>query len=256
MNGRNIGCLIVMALSCSLLSAQTDSNKGPKNRVIVMGMIHGDHRTSEKYGLEKVKSLIREIRPDYVFCEIPPDRIELATRQFSDSGTITEPRVKVFPEYVDALFPLTGELDFEIVPCAGWTQTMSDQRQKKLAELEKTHPEQFREMVDAQSQADTSIEKEGASDDPTFIHSDQYDTIVKKGMEPYNRHFNEILGAGGWDNINKTHFDLIARNLDKLRGKGKTVLIMFGAGHKYWFLEQLKKREDIELFSLGGYLSR
>ena len=29
--------------------------------------------------------------------------------------------LKAFPEYADVVFPLTKEMDFEIIPTAGWT---------------------------------------------------------------------------------------------------------------------------------------
>ena len=35
---------------------------------------------------------------------------------------------------------------------------------------------------------------------------------------------------------------------------GKPILVTFGAGHKYWFLEKLKNREDVRLLDLGPYL--
>ena len=50
----------------------------------------------------------------------PLVRLDEAAKQFSESGTITESRVRVFPEYTEALFPLTLEMQFEIVPCVGF----------------------------------------------------------------------------------------------------------------------------------------
>jgi hypothetical protein len=73
-------------------------------------------------------------------------------------------------------------------------------------------------------------------------------------MTPYNEHFNQILGAGGWENINAAHFKLIEKNLDERANRGYTILIMFGAWHKYWFLEKLRQRDDIELINLNEYL--
>ena len=65
-------------------------------------------------------------KADAVFCEIPPDRIDQANREYKETGKISEPRVKVFPEYVDVLYPLTKEMEFELFPCAGWTKPMAD----------------------------------------------------------------------------------------------------------------------------------
>jgi hypothetical protein len=79
----------------------------PKNEVIIMGMIHGGHRTNPNYDLALLKNLIREIDPDFILTEIPPDRYPIARKEFDEMDTILEPRVRVFPEYVDAIFPLT-----------------------------------------------------------------------------------------------------------------------------------------------------
>ena len=236
-----------------VLPAQTETGE-KKNRVIVMGMIHSNHLKSQQYDLEKVRNLIRKINPDAVFCEIPPDRIDKANQQYKENGKITESRVRVFPEYVDVLYPLTKEMDFEMYACAGWTKEMADARRKKLQELIKSHKSQYEEMIKGQKGIDETVKKKGGSDNPELIHSDEYDEIVKKGLVPYDKHFNELLGAGGWTNINKAHYDLVDKNLNKLSGQGKTILIMFGAWHKYWFKEQLRKRSDIELINLNKYL--
>ena len=245
--------IFICFFACSFLSGQDSSTAG-KNRVILMGMIHSNHRTSKTYDLDKVKALIRKIKPDYVFCEIPPDRVEEANKQYRETGKITESRVKVFPEYVDVLYPLTKELEFEIVPCAGWTKPMADNRRKKLAELKTTEKAKYDEMVAAQQLAEKTIGDEGGNDNPAFIHTDRYDELVKIGMGPYDRNFNEILGPGGWENINIAHYGLVAKNLDQRKGEGKTILITFGAWHKYWFKEKLQKRDDIELVNLNEYL--
>ena len=42
-----------------------------------------------------------------------------------------------FPEYVDVVFPLTKEMDFEIIPTAGWTRIMAEERRDKLNAIRK-----------------------------------------------------------------------------------------------------------------------
>ncbi len=229
---------------------------GAKNEVIVMGMIHGGHRTNALYDIERVKEFVRAIDPDYILCEIPPDRLDRAEREFRETGVIEEPRVKMFPEYVDAVFPLTREMDFEIVPCAAWTKPMADARRKKMASYKTDRPEDYAEMSRADERADALLEKERLGEDPLLIHTDRYDAIIKEGLEPYNRLFNDDLGAGGWDNINAGHYALIAAALDRHAGQGKRFLITFGAGHKYWFLERLRERKDIALRTLGEFSAR
>jgi hypothetical protein len=225
-----------------------------KNEVIVMGMIHGNHRDPGPYDLDHLKDLIREINPDYVLTEIPPDRLAAATKQFQETGSITESRVSVFPEYTDALFPLTKEMSFEIVPCAAWTEAMNNSRRATLKTLRETHSTQTAEMEAAQSLASENISALGDRNDPVTIHTQQYDKFVKAGMEPYDRHFNELIGDGGWSNINAGHFGLIEKALNEHQGEGKRFLITFGSWHKYYIKEQLLKREDINLIPMSEFL--
>ena len=124
---------VLFSVSVPKISGQTI--KKAKNEVILLGMIHSGHKTDPVYNIDYLKKLIREIDPDYILTEIPPDRFDEAVRQFKATGKITESRVKVFPEYVDVVFPLTRELKFEIIPTAGWTKFMNDDRRQKLRKI-------------------------------------------------------------------------------------------------------------------------
>ena len=245
------GFAIALSAACCFLT--TGCAPGTKNEVIVMGMIHGQHLTSKLYSIERVKSFIRAIDPDFILCEIPPDRLDTALRQFDETGKVDELRVKRFPEYVDAMFPLHGDMHFTIVPCAGWTKVMSDDRREKLARFTKTRAKDWDAMNRAQTQADEQLRKEHLDEDPLRIHTDRYDEITARGLEPYNRLFNEALEAGGWDNINAAHYALITAALDRHKGEGKRLLIMFGAGHKGWFVKKLRQRNDITLRNVGEF---
>jgi len=226
-----------------------------KNRVIVLGMIHSGHRTSDVYSLDVLRDAIIEIKPDYVLTEIPPDRFNEAMTQFRAEGVITESRVSRFPEYTDVLFPLLNNMNFEIIPCAGWTREMADDRNAKLKQWATDRSEDTAEVDRAQEEAQAIMDAEMDSTDPLAIHTDRYDELVKQALEPYNRLFNDDLGLGGWDNINQAHYDYIAAALDQHTGEAKTILITFGAWHKYWFLEQLRLRDDIEFIDPKVFFS-
>jgi DNA-binding beta-propeller fold protein YncE len=229
---------------------------GDRNEVVVLGMIHGEHRTSDRYGIETLKELVREIDPDFWLIEVPPNRLERAIAEFEATGEIEEPRVIRFPEYVDVLFPLTRELDFEIVPTAGWNPYMADYRSHRLQEIADdpvwaVHWEAYQR---ASASSDSAVRAGGPPDDPRWIHTDAYDAALEIRYSVYNRLFNDELGPGGWDHINRAHFDRIAATLDEHRGEGVRFLITYGAGHKGWFLRELRKRDDIELLDVGSFL--
>ncbi len=221
---------------------------GGPTEVLVLGMVHSDHVDSALYDTEDIKAIVRTFEPDWICAEIPPDRLERATIEFERDGTILEERVRRFPEYTDAIFPLTREMDFEIIPCAAWTQEVADARREKLDAIadDPTRSEQWEEHVRAWRDLEGFHKVRGA-DDPLFIHSQLYNNSVRDGMRPYDIYFNDDLGAGGWSNINAAHWALIEAHLDSISGRGDRVLITFGAWHKYWFIDRLNERDDVEL---------
>ncbi len=217
--------------------------------VIMMGMIHGAHRTSARYGITQVRAMIAAIAPDIVLCEIPPDRLSAALEEYRRYGTVEEPRVRRFPEYVDALFPLWRDRAFSIVPCAAWTAEMAERRSETLATLRSQQDERWQLAQAAMDNAEREINRRGWRDDPRGIHSDAYDEIVRLGMRPYDEALSPVLEDGGWTSINEAHYALIREALDTQRGSGRRILIMFGAWHKYWFLDQLRQRDDVRIRS-------
>jgi len=87
----------LIAVSCifSLISCSNSERKQIKTKsveeetikkteVIVLGMIHGKHSTSKKYGVKQLKEIITEIQPDAILTEIPPDRFFLKLFQQQD----------------------------------------------------------------------------------------------------------------------------------------------------------------------------
>ena len=47
---------------------------GNKNQLIVIGTIHSQHLTSKKYSLKVFSDIIKNLNPDVILAEIPPDR--------------------------------------------------------------------------------------------------------------------------------------------------------------------------------------
>lgn len=224
-----------------------------KNTVIVLGMIHSGHIRSERYSLNVVENVIRKINPDYILTEIPPDRLAEAMKGFTENGVVSESRVKVFPEYKDVLFPLSTEMDFKIIPTAAWTRGMADYRRAALGRIREseTRKADWEAYLAANKASDKSIGER--KDDPYFIHSEEYDAITKKSLSVYAQRFADDVGRGDWERINAAHYKLIESALENHAGEGATMLITFGAGHKYWFLEQLRRRDDIILVNPTKY---
>ena len=227
-----------------------------KNEVLVLGTIHSGHFTDSIYTTDYLDKLIRKINPDYILAEIPPDRIEEAMSGFKRDDSISEPRVMRFAEYTDVVFPLTKEMDFEIIATAGWTKPMADERTAKLKAIsqDSTRTADWKAYLEGNRLSDSMYQSTGKVNDPYFIHTNSYDSIQDIALQPYNRLFNEELGLGGWENINIAHYWNIEKALEKHRYEGKRFLIIYGAGHKGWFLRQLRKRDDIKLLQMKPFL--
>jgi hypothetical protein len=91
-----------------------------------------------------------------------------------------------------------------------------------------------------------------AADDPAYIHSDAHDLRQKGELALYDEYQNDLIGPGGWPNINVEHYRNV--NLTIRRHRGERILVTFGGGHKYWLLERLRERADVELLDLRRFL--
>lgn len=238
----------VSAASQSLASCAPGESQttGTLTKVTVLGAIHRTHRRSNAYSLDVLREAVRRAEPDVILTEIPPARIAEAKSSFAETGEVTEPRTRVFPEYTDVVFPLSREMDFTLVGTAGWTQQLADTRSAALAAIE-ADPARASQWAEHQSaRAQYSQDLKGRGDDPRFIHTPEYDVIVQRAQTPYQIYFDPDLGPGGWTKINAAHTGLINSALDSISGQGLRALVMFGSWHKYMIERSLLLRSDIE----------
>ena len=237
--------------------SEPDAPSAP-TEIAVLGMLHSGHLDSDRFSLDVVRDLVREIDPDYWLTEIPPNRWDRARAEFEATGTVEEPRVRRFPEYMDVLFPLSLEMRFEVIRTAGWTEPMSDFRSGYLDAYARdpNRATEWAEYQAASSASADALAAGGATDDPYWIHTDGYDEAYDIRMQVYARLFDPDLGPGGWDAINASHWANIARALDRHRGEGARFLLTYGAGHKGPFLRELRRRDDIVLLDVAAFLDR
>jgi len=231
-------------------------SKDLKNEVLILGTIHSGHLKDSIYNIDFLEKLIIEINPDFILAEIPPNRFENAMKGFVKDDSISEPRVMRFPEYVDVVFPLTKKMDFKIIPTAGWTSIMAEERRKKLRAIsvDSSRVDDWNTYLTANALSDSTYKATKKVNDPYFIHTHQYDSIQDLSLQVYNKLFNEELALGGWENINVAHYWNIQDALINHKYSGKRFLIIYGAGHKGWFLRELRKRDDIILLEMKPFL--
>jgi len=251
-------CLLFAGCVAPSATSSTAAEDTPKTQVFVLGMIHSGHRTSDTWGLKEVRATIENIRPDVICVEIPPPNWPSTLATWKEKHVVEDSRVKVFPEYVDVLLPLTDVMDFVVEPSAGWSEWMAQARRAKIEEFQTA--EVYADLFAAYNQDETWVSAwlaqhpaPAADDDPFYIHTPRYDLRTKAELGPYEYHMNDVIGRpGGWTYINEEHFTFIKAAIRK--HPGKRILITFGAGHKYWFLEQLRWMPDVELMDVRPFL--
>ena len=245
--------LMLFLTNCSNKMVVNEINQKLKNEVIVLGTIQGDHLLQEEYGVEVLKELIVKIAPDIILAEIPPDHFEKAYDEFLLTDSVSDPRVKKFPEYTHVIFPLSKELEFEIIPTSGWTQEMADARSEKLNSININ--EDWKNKITAfnitSSLSDSLLAASGRAFDPYWIHTKEYDRIINIKMRAYEKLFRKELGDGSWQNTYKSHYSNIEAALDDYQFQEKKILITYVAHHKGWLLRELSKRKDINLLDFS-----
>ena len=223
-----------------------------KNEVIVIGTIHSQHLRSEKYSLKVFSDIIKNLNPDVVLAEIPPDRFLLANEQFQKSGKIDEPRVLEYPEFSKVIFPLQKALGFSLKPVSAWTEEMANARENKLEEIkaDKNKAKDWETYLEARQLSGKLFENFMEEFDPVKIHSDDFDRILNIELQVFSDLFNDDLGKGGWETINQAHYEKIDSELNNILNQKKRVLVIFGSGHKGWLVKKLQSRIDIVLKNL------
>lgn len=225
---------------------------GNKNEVIVVGTIHSQHLSSKKYSLKVFSDIIENLNPDVVLAEIPPDRFLIADQQFQKSGKIDEPRVLQYPEFSRVIFPLRKALGFSLKPVSAWTEEMANARESKLEEIKADVKKEkdWQTYMEARELSGKLFNNFMEEFDPVKIHSDEFDRILNIELEVFSNLFNDVLGKGGWENINQAHYKKIDFELNKIINKNKRVVLIFGSGHKGWLVKKLQSRTDIVLKNL------
>lgn len=223
--------------------------QGTPTRVSLVASIHGNHLLKEGYNLSIFEKIIREIKPEVVLAEIPPDRFGPAWNQFVKEDTVTEAYVSRFPEFTEVIFRLKDELKFQIYPVSGWTYEYGADEGGVLKRIsnDPIRQEEWDEYRTFNEKMIAAVEAGGGQGNPVWVHSPGYDSAVRIWSDNYERLFGAELDNASWTSLNNLHYGLISAQLDSLKGSGKSVAIVFGAGNRGILEEKLRQRDDIVL---------
>lgn len=238
-------------------------SQGARTEVAILGAIHGGHLDSSRYSVEVVIATVRRYKPDVVFVEIPPDLFEESVARIDSRGFATTKAdlagldwTPAFPELYRGVIPLRKEMGFAVVPVSGWTRGVSAARRAFWEGPGKKPPFADRRRVydSFRKELGEIQDRERWLENPRFLNSPHYADLRRLERTLWSVSFDEGLGAGGEKAINRAHYGNIARALDQNRGR--RVLIVYGAAHRYWFERELRKRADIDWLDIPDYLPK
>jgi hypothetical protein len=249
--------LVALTLALTLTGCKIFAGRPAReepNELVVMGTLHAGHLESERYGLERLEELLREVNPRLILCEAMPEQYEAAWQRYVETGEVDEELARSAPEVTEVLFPLALEGRVRVVPCSAWTTDLLARRAELISQWRSSRPADTRAVEGARRAAEERLEELGMADDPLQIHTARYDSLVERAMEPYERLFSRDLGEAGWERIHRSHAKLLEEALDPWKGDGIRVVVLFGAWSKYRLRELLAGRSDVAPLELAEAL--
>lgn len=220
--------------------------------VALVGSIHEAHNNYPTYGLDILEKIVRQVNPQVVLAEVPPERFPIAWKEWEKTDSINEVYVLRFPEMAGVVFPLKKELGYDLYPVSGWTYDVTRQEQETFREMvgDQSRKSDWGKFLQINSELADAMAKGGGMGDPLFVHSVAYDSLIAHWAREYDKLFEKDLGFASWKNQNDAHWKLIAPQLDAIKGQGKTVAIVFSPGNRYYFETLLRRRKDIKLIDM------
>ena len=109
--------------------------------VILLPTLHRRHLSDKFYNLERLESVVREIKPDVVCCEITPPSLKNFDQGKKDS------RLSLFPEFTKVILPLRKDLKYEVIPCSAWSSEVNFQT-VGIQAMDKAHSALILEALD------------------------------------------------------------------------------------------------------------
>ena len=227
-----------------------------RTEVIVLGTLHGAHRSSQGFSLEVIRDTVRRIRPDVVLTEIPPDRFEAALLELDALGSGVSPEkisddwVRAFPEIWGVLVPLRRELNYELVPVSGWKPAVSADRRAYYAK----HPEgppsaSYRSARAAFQSASASHD---FRENPRWVNGPEYLELTTHQENALADAADSQLGMAAVRRINEAHWVNIEAAI--AAHGGARILLVYGARHRWYTQPRIEALSGVTLLPVVGFL--
>jgi len=259
-----------ISLLCAALSfawAGATLGRAP-TQVIILGTLHGSHRTCTNYSLEVLRKVIVAMKPAAILIEQPPDREGQPTvrdgRATNPGGSVESTMANLAADDLDVnVIPYDREGRDELYQQIGYfarQQAAHAGLDKWLAAEKRNAPDSIAVLADRlETEAEANQDRLSRSGGPEIINSPAYDMVIvaKHGML-FGTMPKLLMAAGErepaegflflndeWQERNQ----IMARHIREAARKfaGKRLVVLAGSEHRYILRELLAKAPEVEL---------
>ena len=196
----------------------------------IFSSVHGGEMLDScKWDDQKAIAAFDRFQPDVVCGEVRPEDWESGGKKYP-------------AEYDRYIFAYCKEHDIPFIPCDYWTMEDYELTQKESDILEMALPDGSERAKQWEAMMQKFLEAGLKSDIP--FNSVEFNDIARHKHELQNTYSPETHQST-WINRNSR----IVENLRAVMKKypGKNILVIFGAEHSYWFVDEFKKDTTIHL---------
>lgn len=243
MKRRILFLIVVSVLTVAFFSCNSDKGE---TQVLVIGTIHGDHQNNPNYSYRDIINILDKYNPDAICVEIPAS-------YFRKRSYLTEMMLASIYGF---------ENGKEVYPIDWWTET--DAR-GELAKYKTTEDYRIKtniadSLTESNAIMQNFIRKYGDIDNVwrenkmgyEFFNGEEYNDYI---CQMYTIAIN-VYGDGCVnlysEQRNAKMMEMIDEAIEK--NKGKRIIVLTGAEHKYYFDAAFSKRNDVELVQLKELL--
>ncbi len=218
--------------------------KSQHSQVLVVGTIHQRHSINENYCYEHILYILETFDPDVICVEIRPEEF----------------REKLYLKEM-VLATIYGlERGKDVYPIDWWTEGNSQEERKKYMETAE-YSEKNKQLEDLTDKNDIirSFKRKFGEwndfsriQDYSFFNGKEYNDFKNEAYAISVHVYGDHCMNGFWQTRNLNMFIRIKKVIEE--NKGKRVIVLTGADHKYFFDKELEKLTEVDVVDFSSIL--
>lgn len=232
----------ITVLIIGLVSCNSEKNK---TEILVVGTIHGSHKTNPNYTFKDIVNILGTYEPDVICVEIPP--------------SFFRKRSYLYEMMIASMYGF--ENDKKVYPIDWWSKgDRAEQKKYRKTEDYEIKEQKIEELVKADSIMQSFKAKYGGWSNVWKENNKSYNFYNGKECNDFVKQMYSISMSVYGDSFMNLHYE--SRNGKMLElidsaiveNKGKRIIILTGCEHKHYFDLVLSKRKDIEVIEFESIL--